>query len=107
MITKIILLFILSFQAFAVGDEKIWPEEKPKNFCADPELAAKNEDLARSNPTDERLIKLVALRVGLCGLLDKNVITLESAIDVFNAEKDSQVMKRLQEVQTREHEINL
>ncbi len=107
MIIKVLLLFFLSFPVFAIGDEKLWEEDKPKNFCTDQETSINNENLARQHSTDERLIKLVALRAGLCGLLEKQIIDLDLAIDLFDSEKENQVLKRLQEQQASEREISL
>lgn len=94
---KIPLLFTLSSAALAVGDEKLWPEHKPENFCTDPDKVQNNESLARKHPRDERLVKLVALRTGLCDLIEKKIIDLDIAIDLFENERQNQVIKRMQE----------
>lgn len=104
---KAILLLLIAIPAYAVEDAKLWPENKSKNFCLDQESAAENESIAKKNSTDERLVKLVALRAGLCDLLEKKIIDLNFAIDVFNSEKDNQIIKRMQEVQTSKHESNI
>ena len=104
---KILLLLILPFQAYAIGDEKLWPKEGPKNFCLDPEAAKNNEDLARKHPTDERMIKLVALRAGLCQLIEKNIIGLDFAIDLFEYERNNHVLKRLQEQVTESRKLKI
>ncbi len=61
--------------AFAEGDEKLWPEDKPKYFCLDPSLETKNENLAKAHPEDERLVKLLALRSVLSNLVPKSVFS--------------------------------
>ena len=43
------------------------------------------------------MVKLVALRSGLCDLISKKIIDLDFAIDLFNTEHDANIMKRLQE----------
>jgi len=103
----ILALWIFSSGAFAAGDEKLWPEDKPKNFCLDPSLETKSENLAKEHPEDERLVKLVALRSGLCNLVLKNIVPLNTAIDIFDAEKESEMQKRLQEGQTNKGDIVL
>jgi len=40
-------------------------------------------------------VKLVALRAGLCDLISKEIIDLDFAIDLFNAEHDTNIMERL------------
>ena len=97
---KILLIMVLSFPA--------WAEEsasETKNFCLDPQAAQKNEALARETPRDPVLIRLVAMRAGLCDLIAKQVIDLDFAIDLFNAEHANGVQKRLQEEQTSKKEI--
>lgn len=73
--------------AFAEGDEKLWPEDKPKYFCLDPSLETKNENLAKAHPEDERLVKLLALRSVLSNLVLKNIVPMNTAIDIFDAER--------------------
>lgn len=52
-------------------------------------------------------MKLVALRSGLCNLVLKNIVPLNTAIDIFDAEKESEMQKRLQEGQTNKGDIVL
>jgi len=100
MLKKILFVMALSFPA--------WAEEsasETKNFCLDPQAAQKNEALARETPRDPVLIRLVAMRAGLCDLIAKQVIDLDFAIDLFNAEHAKKKKKRLQEEQTSKKEI--
>lgn len=101
------VLWIFSSTVYAVGDEKLWPEDLPKNFCLDPSLAANNENLVKAHPDDEQLVKLVALRAGLCQLVLKNSIPLNTAIDIFDAEKETEMQKRLQAGQIHKGDIAL
>lgn len=71
--------------------------EVEENHCLNPESARNNEQMARNNPNDPILIKLVALRAGLCDLVDKGIVDLEFAIGLFDFEKSKGVMKRLEE----------
>ncbi|MDD5493565.1 MAG: hypothetical protein PHG36_02675 [Dehalococcoidia bacterium] len=96
MLQKTLLLMALSFSAGA--------DDLPKNFCLNHETAQQNETLARQHPTDDALIKLVALRAGLCDLLNKQIIDLDFAIDLFNAEHAHGIQQRLKEEQTNTRE---
>jgi hypothetical protein len=99
---KIALLFmVLSFPVWA---EESSPEPST-NFCLDPKAANNNEELARQHSQDETLIKLVAMRAGLCDLLAKQIIDLDFAIDLFNDEHAHGIQKRIEEEQTRQKEI--
>jgi hypothetical protein len=100
MLKKILFVMALSFPAWAEE-----PSSEAKNFCLDPQAAQKNEALARETPRDPILIRLVAMRAGLCDLLAKQIIDLDFAIDLFNAEHANSVQKRLQEEQTSKKEI--
>lgn len=55
MTLKILLQLSLPFQAFSIGDEKLWPEDELKNFCLDPEAAKTNDELAIKHPTTSAL----------------------------------------------------
>jgi hypothetical protein len=100
MLKKILFVMALSFPAWAEE-----PSDQPTNFCLDPQAAQKNEALARETPRDPILIRLVAMRAGLCDLLAKQIIDLDFAIDLFNAEHAHGVQKRLQEDQTSKKEV--
>jgi hypothetical protein len=99
---KIALLFmVLSLPVWA-GESS---PERSTNFCLDPKAARNNEELARKNPQDETLIKLVAMRAGLCDLLARKIIDLDFAIDLFNGEHAHGIQKRIEEEQTSKKEI--
>jgi len=83
-----------------------WPlSQRCTIFCLDLKAAKNNEELARQHPQDETLIKLVAMRAGLCDLLAKKIIDLDFAIDLFNGEHAHGIQKRIEEEQTRQKEI--
>jgi hypothetical protein len=55
------------------------------------------DGLFEKNRKDPLIIKLVALRVGLCTMLDERKITLDSAIDIFEEEKNRAIVERSKE----------
>ncbi len=57
------------------------------NYCHEKKAANSVEGLFEKNRKDPLIIKLVALRVGLCTMLDEKKVTLDSAIDIFEDEK--------------------
>lgn len=57
------------------------------NQCLDPQTAKDNEAVVRRNPMDEEIVRLVALHIGLCDLVDKGIITVKLATSMFNLEK--------------------
>jgi hypothetical protein len=101
MLKKIMFVMALSFPAWA---EESFPAQTT-NFCLDAKAAEKNEALARETPRDPILVRLVAMRAGLCDLLAKQIIELDFAIDLFNAEHAHGIQKRIEEEQTAKKEI--
>lgn len=101
------LLILVSFSVFAgeLDDKKVEEKKESKNFCLNKQDAIDNEELARKHPNDEKIVKLVALRSGLCDLISKQIIDLDFAIDLFNAEHETNIMKRLQEEKEANREI--
>jgi len=102
LLKSLILLFVFSLPVYAESFEI--PEE-PTNFCLDKQNALDNEEIARKNPYDEDIIKVVALRTGLCDLLDKGLIELDFAITLFNETHSMILMKRIQKERTANEEI--
>ena len=78
--------------------------EESKNFCLDKQAALGNEELARKHPNDEIIVRLVAMRAGLCELIEKNIVELDFAIDLFNIEHQKGLYKRIDEEQTSTRE---
>ena len=72
----LVLLIALPTSLFAMDEST--------NFCLDKQASIDNEAIATRNPDDPRIIRLIALRSGLCDLLDKEIIDLDFAIDLFN-----------------------
>lgn len=95
MLIRPLLFFLISAAVHA---------EESENFCLDEQYANNNEELARKHPNDEIIIKLVALRAGLCDLIEKKIIDLNFAIDLFNAEHQKGIYKRIEEEQTSNRE---
>jgi hypothetical protein len=98
MLKKTLLLMALSLPAWA-------EDEQSKNFCLDQKTVQNNEKLALDNPEDEAIIRLVALRAGLCGLIEKKIIDLDFAIDLFDGEYAKSIQKRIEQEQTGKQEI--
>ena len=107
MLLRYILLFFISLPLYAIDDGKPETDEESQNFCLNKQSAIDNENLARNNPYDDLLIKVVALRAGLCDLIDKEIIDLDFAIDLFNNEYGRAFMKRIQEEQNSNREIDV
>lgn len=90
---KLLLLALLLSSAVRAEIEM----KEGQNYCDDPEAVKSNHDLLAKNPNDPLIIRLVALRAGLCALVDEKKISLDQAIDIFTDEKNRTVVERSKE----------
>jgi len=97
-----VILYAFSLNVYADSGEI--PEE-PINFCLNKQDALDNEKIAQDNHYDKDIIKVVALRSGLCDLLDKDIIDLNFAITLFNDTQSMILMKRIQKERSANKEI--
>lgn len=100
MLIRFFLVAIISFPNSLFAMEATIDESV--NFCLDTQAAINNDALAVKYPEDEKVIRLVALRTGLCDLLAKEIIELDFAIDLFNQMQASSIRERLQDQITDE-----
>jgi hypothetical protein len=84
-----ILLSLLTLSAGA--DDTI----ATKNFCTDPVNTREFDDLLSKHSTDAGIIRLVALRIGLCAMIDTAQITLAAAIDLWAVERQKMLIELL------------
>jgi hypothetical protein len=75
---KILFVCLLSFAVNGLASE---------NYCHDVAEIKKWEDVIAKHSTEPLLVKLYAMRVGLCKAVDDGKIDLDTAIDVFEAER--------------------
>ena len=74
------LLLLSPLTYFAQGDEAA-------NYCVDEKVAREWQQLLSKYPNDDAIVKLYALRTGLCELVKQNQLALERAIDIFETER--------------------
>jgi hypothetical protein len=70
-------------------------EERPVNYCKDPKKTAEWEKHLTDTPEDPLIIKLYALRVGLCKMVDEGKVELKEAIRIWDIEHARSVNERL------------
>ena len=75
-----ILLAVLFISSVALSAE-------PVNYCQNESVVQEWEDLLGKYPNDPDIIKLYALRTGLCEMVDGGQLTLDQAIDIFETER--------------------
>ena len=89
MIFRALLVSLLSINAVSAEE----------NYCRDSAVNQQWADLLAKSPNDPLIVKLFALRFGLCMLVDRRSITLDQATDIFEEERSEAVMERRQEQQ--------
>ena len=95
---KFALAFALLFSFSAFADDSA-------NYCLDPETNQQWAQMLMDSPDDDSVAKLFALRLGLCQLVEKELITLERATDLFEIERDEVVRQRaVEELQRKSME---
>ncbi len=85
---KFLILLLLPFAVCAESGDKIVnkPNKESVNYCHDKLESKKWEGMLIKYSGEPDIIKLYALRVGLCKAVDDKKIKLDDAIDVFKAE---------------------
>jgi hypothetical protein len=73
--------------------------ESAPDYCDDPSGWQSMEGLLQSAPNDEVVIKMYALRLGLCQLIKDKKIDTQAGINLFEKERDRAIDRRTQEEQ--------
>lgn len=84
----IIFLCVISLPVSADG------KGTTKNDCDDPTSNKEFEDLLGKHPTDTGIIRLVAIRKGLCEMIAKQQITLQTGLDLWEFERQKMLTER-------------
>jgi hypothetical protein len=72
-------------------------KQEEVNHCLNPQAAKENEAIVKLYPTDTTLIKLAAIRIGLCEFVDKGIIDVRTATEIFEVEQVKSVRDRWKE----------
>lgn len=81
----VVLLTILSLQVVAA------PKQSEANYCLDLSDQKEFEKLLIKNATDKSIVRLVAIRQGLCEMIEKNQISLDTGIDIWKNERQKMI----------------
>ena len=97
-------LMLSNSNAFATDDLKM---KEGANYCHEKEAVESVNGLLERNPKDPLIIRLVALRRGVCQLIDEQKISLEQGIEIFDDEKNRAVVERSSEELKKAPKIDL
>jgi hypothetical protein len=88
-------LILLTTQTASADDKADGKKaEESKNYCHSEENKQEFEDLLVKFPKDEGIIKLYAIREGLCAMIDSGKVPLDVGIDIWEAERSRLITER-------------
>ncbi|MGZ8190578.1 MAG: hypothetical protein ACXWTS_05045 [Methylococcaceae bacterium] len=93
MINTFLMVLLCVLSSSVTADYK----EATKNYCHDQADKKEFDDLLRKHPTDTGIIRLLAMRQGLCEMIDKQQIPLETGIELWAIERQKALMERTKE----------
>jgi len=85
MLRLILSVFLVAFIQVANADE---------NHCKDQETNHEWFEMIATEPQDQDLISLVALRLGLCAMVDLEMISVDDATTIFESERMDLIEER-------------
>jgi len=90
------IALVLPHVANAVGEEELREDinDPTQNYCKSAEKNAYWGKLLSQYKGDAMIVKLFALRTGLCMMIDAGAVTLNDAIDYFQEEKTKLIDQR-------------
>ena len=89
------VMILLAPTASSAGDSP--------NYCLDADVNAEWAKMLSEAPTDNLVVNLFALRIGLCELVKRKVINLERATDVFEKARAEAVKERKADELRQQH----
>ena len=92
--SMLVIFFFIASSSYA--------SESP-NYCLDPQTNSEWTAMLSNNPGDDSIAKLFALRIGLCELVRRNIITLDRATDIFENERGEAVIERKREIMRKKN----
>lgn len=101
--TKLLItLYVLFSQSFALlADDKgpgvENPKSDPDNYCYQQEAWKNIDNLLKDAPNDPLVIRMYAIRKGLCILIEEGKITRDQGAEIFELERSRVIIERQQD----------
>ena len=73
------------------------PAHSEQSFCNERQVNQEWYDLLAKSPNDHLLIKLLALRSGLCAMIEQELVGVQLATEIFEAERAEAISQRRSE----------
>jgi hypothetical protein len=90
-------LLVLAWLSHAAADEP--------NYCHDPEANQHWGKLIEESPGDDILMRLFALRLGLCQLVESGQLDLDRATAIFEQARAGALMERRREEEQERRQV--
>lgn len=89
--TKLLLLVLLT-----ISSRPVLAEDTPVNqfFCHDTANKLEFDELLRKNRRDVGIIRLIAIRQGLCEMMENHQIPQKTGVDLWAAERQKILLER-------------
>ena len=88
----------------ALTTSPLLAEEPTRNLCQDPAANRAWGERLAAHPEDALLIRLFALRQGLCWRIDQGLLTVDQGTDRFERERGKAIIERLRESERRQRD---
>lgn len=98
MINTLLMVLLCVVSMSVTADDK----EATKNYCHDQADKKEFDDLLSKHPTDTGIIRLLAMRQGLCEMIGKQQIPLETGIALWAIERQKILTERTKEELNRQ-----
>ena len=82
-------------------------EPVEENYCHDAGVVAEWETMRAGSPNDPIVIKLYGLREGLCGIVDRGLVGVDEATEIWERERAESVVERFKDDAKRQGKVKL
>lgn len=102
------LLFFSSPTSAIAAEENPPPDPRtdPDNYCYQQKAWDDIEKLRQDAPNDPLVIRMYAMRKGLCALIEEGKITLEQGVEIFELERSRTLIERQREENQTKRKIS-
>lgn len=80
--------------------------EKPQNQCHNPSIWKDMKQLVIDKPEDPVIVRLYALRKGLCDMIDAKLISLDTGIELFEIEREKGIFERYKDENSAKRDLD-
>lgn len=94
---KALLILALCLIAQSVSADKPDPKQDPDNYCYQQKAWSDLDKLHQDAPNDNLVVRMYAMRKGICALIEEGKITRERGTEIFDLERSRTIIERQQD----------